>query len=231
MLLLQKPRAKITRHRRSYFQLVSADIPGAMGIGFSKNNFLYCDQARANHMEILSGVKYVFITDVLQLTLRTAWSFLVYVHYASFSIHLGNFIKLKKSNDRYSAFDPLFALVWCRQLSNDTKYRAGWLYSEITDWAKRDFVPNKKGGMGYFLCFFLNTGKTNVHLCETMFCLFMESIRESVRYYSFTKVTPAFFSEIKGRLFLKKSLHSLSNSVGYSSPKGAQPLKSYNELT
>lgn len=126
-----------------------------MGISFSKNNFLYCDQALANHMEILSGVKYVFITDDLQLTLRTAWSFLVYVHYNSFSMHLGNFIKLKKSYNRYSAFDPLFALVWCRRLSNDTKYRAGWLYSEITNWAKRDFVTNNKGRMGYFLCFLL----------------------------------------------------------------------------
>lgn len=68
MLLLQKPRVKITQ---KIILKVSADIPEAMGIGFSKNNFLYCDQALANHMEILSGVTYVFITDVLQLTLRT----------------------------------------------------------------------------------------------------------------------------------------------------------------
>lgn len=189
--------------RKIIFLKVSADIPGAVGIGFSKNNFLYCDQARANHMEILSGVKYVFITDVLQLTLRTAWSFLVYVHCASFSIHLGNFIKLKKSYNRYLAFDPLFALVWCRQLSNDTKYRAGWLYSEITNWAKRDFVPNKKGRMGCFLCFFINTEKQMCTYVKLHFA-YLWNLSGKAWYYSFTRVTPAFFSEIKGRHFLKE---------------------------
>lgn len=58
---------------------------------------------------------------------------------------------MKKSYNRYLAFDPLFALVWCRRLSNDTKNCARWLYCEITnwkDWAKNDFVSNNKGRTG-----------------------------------------------------------------------------------
>ena len=122
-------------------------------------------------MEILSGVKYVFITDVLQLMLRTVWSFSVYVHCPSFSIHLGNFIKPKKSYNRYLAFDPLFALVWCRRLSNDTK------------WAKRDFAPNNQGENGLLFNVFYYYRKINMHLCETIFCLFMESVSDSKILY------------------------------------------------
>lgn len=42
------------------------------GIERLQKQLLYCDPTRANCMEILSGVRYVFITEVLQLTLRTA---------------------------------------------------------------------------------------------------------------------------------------------------------------
>lgn len=136
--------------RRSYFQRFQLTYQELWESASAKTTFLYCDRAQTSRVKILSGVKYVFITDVLQLMLRTAWSFSVYVHCTSFSIHLGNFIKLKKCYNRYLAFDPLFALVWCRWLSNDTEHCAGWLYSEITKWVKRDFVPNNKGRMGYF---------------------------------------------------------------------------------
>lgn len=148
---------RITRRRRSYFQRVWLSYQELWESASAKTTFLCCDHAQTSRVEILSGVKYVFMTDVLQLMLRTAWSFSVYVHCTSFSIHLGNFIKLKKRYNRYLAFDPLFALVWCRRLSNDTEHSAGWLYSEITKWVKRDFVPNNKGRMGYFfyLMFFV----------------------------------------------------------------------------
>lgn len=146
---------RITRRRRSYFQRFQLTYQELWEPASAKTTFLYCDGARVE----ISGVKHVFITDVLQLTLRTAWSFSVYVHCISFSIHLGNFIKLEKSYNRYLAFDPLFALVWCRRRSNDTEHHASWLYSENTKWAKRDFGPNNRGRTGYFLMFFINTEK------------------------------------------------------------------------
>lgn len=77
-----------------------------------------------------------------------AWSFSVYVHCASFSIYLGNFIKMKKSYNRYLAFDPLFALVWCGRLSNDTKHCASWLYFEITKWKDRALCLIRRGEWG-----------------------------------------------------------------------------------
>lgn len=75
-----------------------------------------------------------------------------------FSIHLGNFIKRKRSYNRYLAFDPLFALVWCGRLSNDTERCASWLYCEIAnwkDWAKEDFVSNMRARARLRGCIFI----------------------------------------------------------------------------
>lgn len=60
---------------RVIFLKVSTDIPEAMGISFSNNNRIPTFILRPCSSPLYGNtimVKYVFITDVLQLTLRTA---------------------------------------------------------------------------------------------------------------------------------------------------------------
>ncbi len=143
-------RPSITWHRGSYFQRFqltyqelweSASAKTTTFILRSRSSQLYGDPIRGQ------VCVHYRCSSINAQDGNLVWSFSVYVHCTSFSIHLGNFIKTKKSYNRYLAFDPLFALVWCRRLSNDTKHCARWLYCEIMngkDWAKRDFVSNKK---------------------------------------------------------------------------------------
>lgn len=73
--MLPIPKAKYNMAHRVIFSKVSADIPEAMGISFSKNNRTPTFILRSRSSQLYGDairVKYVFITDVLQLTLRTA---------------------------------------------------------------------------------------------------------------------------------------------------------------
>lgn len=159
--LSQKP--SITWHRGSYFQRFQLTYQELWESASAKTTFILRSRSSQLYGDPIRGQVCVHYrcSSINAQDSNLVWSFSVYVHCTSFSIHLGNFIKMKKSYNRYLAFDPLFALVWCRRLSNDTKHCASWLYCEITnwkDWAKKDFVSNKKGRMGlkeYILCFML----------------------------------------------------------------------------
>lgn len=73
--MLPIPKAKYNMAPRVIFLKVSADIPEAMGISFSKNNRIPTFISRSRSSQLHGDairVKYVFITDVLQLTLSTA---------------------------------------------------------------------------------------------------------------------------------------------------------------
>lgn len=73
MLSIQK--AKYNMELRVIFLKVSANIPEAMGMGFSKNNRTPTFILRPCSGPLCGDairIKYVFISDVLQLTLRTA---------------------------------------------------------------------------------------------------------------------------------------------------------------
>lgn len=192
------PNAKNNTAQRIRFSKVSADTLGTTGIDLSENNF---------HIEVLLE-PIVWRSCRGQVCIHYRCSsinaqdsnlvrpFSVYVHCASFSIHLGNFIKMKKSYNRYLAFDPLFALVWCPRLSNDTKHCATWLYYEITnwkDWAKKDFVSNKKGWMGLkenSLCFMLIQENKYVLMWNYILPI-MESVREGLRRDFFRQSHPS----------------------------------------
>lgn len=187
--MLPLPNAKYNTAQGIRFSKFSADIPGTTGVNLSKNNF-YIEVLlepivwRSCRGQVCVHYKCSSI-NARDSTLVQSLS--VYVHCTSFSIHLGNFIKMKKSYNRYLAFDPLFALVWCRRLSNDTKHCATWLYCEITnwkDWAKKDFVSNKKGWMGLKenrLCFMLI--QENKYILMWNYILpIMESVREGLRH-------------------------------------------------
>lgn len=72
--MLPVPKAKYNMAQRVIFLKVSADIPEAMGIHFSKNNRIPTFILRSSSSQLYGDpirVKYVFITDVLQLTVRT----------------------------------------------------------------------------------------------------------------------------------------------------------------
>lgn len=73
--MLPTLKAKHNMALRVIFSKVSADIPKAMGMGFSKNNRIPTFILRSRSSRLYGDtirVKYVFITNVLQLTLRTS---------------------------------------------------------------------------------------------------------------------------------------------------------------
>lgn len=73
--ILSIQKAKYNMEVRVIFLKVSTDIPGTAGISFRKNNRIPSFILRLCSSPLYGDtirVKYVFITDVLQLTLRTA---------------------------------------------------------------------------------------------------------------------------------------------------------------